>query len=214
MNFRLFTISLIVASIVAIGLFAVGALRNHTFDYWYLPYNLFLGAIPLALAVGLRKLLNTYNWKNWRTVALLIIWLLFLPNSFYIFTDYIHLPEVQRVDIVQDVIMLAQFSIVGFVMGFASLWLLHTAYLRHLRAKIITPLVGVVLLLSSFAIYLGRELRWNSWDVVSNPVGLFGDVWSIVAHPSAHPGLISVTLSYFAVLVTLYWCMWIAKKNA
>jgi len=207
MNIRRVVSGLLAASTVALALFVVGVLRNHTLDYWYLPYNLFLAAIPLALAVWLQRLLRTYDWKNWRTLGLGIAWLLFLPNSFYIVTDFIHLPETTRVDIIQDVVMLAQFSIVGFIFGFLSLSMLHESYLKHLKAKIITPLAYGVLLLASFAIYLGRELRWNSWDVVSNPIGLFGDIWSIIAHPLAHPGMISITLSYFLVLASLYWTL-------
>ena len=208
-----FSIALALASAAAVVLFAVGALRNHTLDYWYLPYNLLLGAIPLVIAMWLRRLLRVYSWKNWRMLPLFIVWLLFLPNSFYIVTDYIHLPETHRVDMIQDVIMLAQFSMLGFVLGFTSILLLHRAYLRQIKAKIITPLIGLVLFLSSFAIYFGRELRWNSWDVVSNPVGLFGDVWSIVSRPLVHPGMISVTLSYFVVLASLYWCIWVVKDK-
>jgi uncharacterized membrane protein len=213
MNIRRFNMGLAVASTVAVLLFVVGALRNQTLDYWYLPYNLFLGAIPFVVALWLRALLKLYDWKNWRALTLFVIWLLFLPNSFYIVTDFIHLPETHRVDIVQDVMMLAQFSLLGFAFGFASLLLLHKAYLRQIKEKIITPLVVAVLFLSSFAIYLGRELRWNSWDVVGNPIGLFGDIWSIVVHPLMHPGMISVTLSYFAVLGSLYWCIWISRKE-
>lgn len=212
MNIRRISLGLMAASMVAVALFIVGAVRNQTWDYWYLPYNLFLAAIPFVLALWLRQLLEAYDWKNWRTISLAIAWLLFLPNSFYIVTDYIHLPEIQRVDIVQDVVMLAQFSITGFVFGFLSLGMLHEAYLKRMKEKIVTPLIYGVLLLASFAIYLGRELRWNSWDVVSNPVGLFGDVWSIVVHPSAHSGMVSIMLSYFFMLASLYWIVCIMKK--
>jgi uncharacterized membrane protein len=36
-------------------------------------------------------------------------------------------------------------------------------------------MVSVVSLLSGVAIWLGRVLRFNSWDVVTNPFGLLSD---------------------------------------
>ncbi len=213
MNIRRFILAMVIASAVAVVLFVVGAIRNHSFDYWYLTYNLVLAAIPLGVAIWLRTILERYTWRDWRSLILLIVWLLFLPNSFYILTDFIHLPETHRVDIIQDIVMLTQYSIVGFVMGFASLSLLHDAYLKRLKARTVTVLVYVTLWLASFAIYLGRELRWNSWDIVSNPVGLFGDVWSIIFHPFLHIGMISMLLSYFAMLMSLYWMLRVVVKK-
>jgi uncharacterized membrane protein len=41
----------------------------------------------------------------------------------------------------------------------------------------------VVLGLSSFGIYLGRFMRWNSWDLFLNPGKLFADVTEQVQDP-------------------------------
>jgi uncharacterized membrane protein len=41
-----------------------------------------------------------------------------------------------------------------------------------------------VLGLASFGIYLGRVLRWNSWDVIANP-RILSDLRSVVVEPRA-----------------------------
>ncbi len=202
---------------VSIFLFVVGALRNQTLDYWYLPYNLALGVIPFGLALWAVKLMRRYSWQNWRPLLVSFAWLLFLPNSFYIVTDFIHLPETIRADIVQDSVMIMLYSLLGGFFGFSSLYMLHKEYLKHIRARFVTAGVVAVLFLASFAIYLGRELRWNSWDIISNPIGLFGDVLSIVFQPFSHPAVFWMTGTFLMTLVVIYtaiyWGMRAGKRG-
>lgn len=203
-----FSLVLVAASLVGILLFAIGAVRNHSFDYWYLPFNLALGVIPLVLALGVRQLVGRKGWRDWRVILLAVLWLLFLPNSFYIVTDFIHLPEVARVDMVQDIVMLMQFSVAGLVAGFTSLYMMHAMLLRKFGHKVAMSAAIGVLYLCSFAVYLGREMRWNSWDLVLNPVPLLTDVLYLWVSP----GAFVVILSYFGMLVTFYLLWWYAVK--
>jgi uncharacterized membrane protein len=194
---------------VAIGmlLFIIGVFRNGSFDYWYLPYNLLLGAIPLFLSFWLMYILNARRWKSWVALVATVAWVLFLPNSFYIVTDFIHLYESDRVDVVQDIAMIVQFSFVGMAAGFWSLLLVHRRLLQRMGRGAHLVVAGV-LLLCGFAIYLGRELRWNSWDVVVQPYGLVTDVF---AHLLA-PQLWITTLGFFFSLGSLYIVLWQLRK--
>lgn len=189
---------------IAVLLFGVGALRNQTWDYWYLPYNLLLAVIPLGLAYWGKRLLHKYDLKNLRPLVILVLWLLFLPNSFYIVTDFIHLPETVRVDMVQDSVMIMLYSLLGGLFGFMSLLIVRGEVGRYISRRKREWGVGIALFLSSFAIYLGRELRWNSWDIVTNPFGLVGSVLDIAIHPTAHPEALWITGTFFAVLMTIY----------
>jgi uncharacterized membrane protein len=62
----------------------------------------------------------------------------------------------------------------------------------------------VALVLSSFGIYLGRYLRFNSWDVLSNPLTLFYDIVDRLLHPFSFPGTWGVTLVFGLFLLLGY----------
>lgn len=202
------------ASIVGMLLFAVGAVRNGTLDYWYLPVNFALALIPLAAAVWLRHLLRKRKWSDWRVVLLGLAWLLFLPNSFYIVTDFIHLYEIARTDLVQDVVMLMQFSVMGLIAGFTSVYILHSLVLKRVEARNAMMMALVVLYLSSFAIYLGRELRWNSWDVLVHPLLVARDVLTLWWNPTTGGDAVWMTISFFVMLTSLYLVLWYGLRAA
>jgi uncharacterized membrane protein len=69
--------------------------------------------------------------------------------------------------------------------------------------------VCAALLLGSFGIYLGRFLRWNSWDVVTKPQKLAADILEPLVRPLEHVGTYGFTglLTAFLLLayVTLYY---------
>ena len=71
---------------------------------------------------------------------------------------------------------------------------------------------GIALLLSGFAIYLGRYLRWNSWDVITNPLGLLFDVSGRIVNPIENPLTFSTTILFFGFLAVLYTVIWRAAR--
>jgi uncharacterized membrane protein len=60
------------------------------------------------------------------------------------------------------------------------------------------------LFLSGFGIYIGRFLRWNSWDVINNPVPLFGDIIHRFANPLTHPRSWGLTI-LLGILLNLFY---------
>lgn len=204
-------LALTAAGVAAVGLFGWGVMRNQNFDFWYLPYNLVLALIPLLLAIWLVRLLQKRTWKNWLPLLITVVWTLFLPNSFYIVSDFIHLNESPRMDMVQDVVMLAQFSFVGLAFGFTSLYKVHREFIRRVSHKWASILAGLILLACSFAIYLGRDLRWNSWDIIARPIGLLSDAFAY-ANPIAHPQAFIMTVSFFIMLSSMYAVLWFTAK--
>jgi uncharacterized membrane protein len=49
------------------------------------------------------------------------------------------------------------------------------------------------LFLSAFGIYLGRFVRFNSWEVLTDPRPLFTDIAHRLMNPMSHPKTFAVT---------------------
>lgn len=185
-------------------LFVIDALRNKDWGFTYLIWNLFLAWLPLLFAAWLVAALRRKRWSSWETILASLLWLLFLPNSFYMVSDFIHLEDVQRVDILYDAVMFTSFIFVAVVLGISSLHLVHQEFRKRFSERESGVWLAVILLLCSFAIYLGRDLRWNSWDVLTNPGGLLFDISDRLLHPSEYPGMLLTVLIFFILISSMY----------
>lgn len=197
-------LALLVSSLVSVAFWVVGAITNHSLDLFYLVWNLAIAWIPLLLALWLERTLRMRLWSSWLPLVITLLWLGFLPNSFYVLSDFVHLTEVPRADIVFDVVMYASFGLNGLILGYLSLFLVHGELRKRLSARMSYLFVSGVLLLSSFAIYIGRDLRWNTWDVIFSPASLLFDVSDRLLNVGAHPQVVSTTLSFFLLLMSMY----------
>ncbi len=196
------------ASAISLGLWAVGAIDNHSYAYWYLMWNLLLAWLPILLAGWLIIVLRKRPWLNWRPLLLTALWLGFLPNSFYLVTDFIHLQDYVRVDVLYDTTMFESFVINGLLLGYLSLYLVHMQLLKRVKARTALWLISLTLLVCSFAIYLGRDLRLSSWDLLVNPASVIFSITNPIIDPGAHVDAFTLTLTAFVFLATFYFVVW------
>jgi uncharacterized membrane protein len=201
-------VALLISSLVSLGLFGYGAWRNHSLEFGYLIWNLFLAWLPLLFAVRLIKLLRHKRWSSWEGIGWSLLWLVFLPNSFYMISDFIHLWEVRRVDVLYDALMFTSFIYTGVVLGFSSLYLIHLQLKRRLGGQAAAVWIAGMLFICSAAVYVGRDLRWNSWDILVNPGGLLFDISDRLIHPSAYPQMITTIITFFVLLSSIYFMLW------
>lgn len=138
----------------------------------FLLWNLFLAWLPVLFAL-LARWQRASRWGRWVWGGL---WLLFFPNAPYLLTDLLHLGQIGSVPIWYDLIMLLTFALAGLFLGFASLFWLHGLVAKTWNRWAGWLFVLVVLGLSSFGVYIGRFLRWNSWDLLLNPTILLRDL--------------------------------------
>lgn len=197
-------LALCFASLASIGLFFAGAWRNHSMAFSYLMWNLFLAWLPLVFSTMLERTLRHKLWSSWSALALTALWVAFLPNTFYMISDFIHIQEVRRVDVLYDVIMMTSFIMNGVLLGDLSLYAVHRQLAERLRQRTAGIIVSGVLLLCGFAIYLGRDLRWNSWDILVNPGGILIDVSDRILHPTSYPLVFTTTFGFFVLLGSVY----------
>lgn len=196
------------SSLASVALFAAGALRNHSVTFEYLIYNLFLAWIPLGLSLWLERMLRTRLWSSWPPFLLTLFWLGFLPNAFYMISDYIHLQEVTRVDLLYDIITFSSFILNAFALGLISLYLVHSELRKRVSPRVSWLLMTITIFLTSFAIYIGRDLRWNTWDVLLNPASILFDVSDRLLAPHAHPEMFSTTFGFSVLIGSIYVVVW------
>lgn len=193
---------------VSVALFIIGAIANRSLQFDYLLWNLFLAWLPLVVVAFLLRNLRRHLWSSGGPLLLTLLWLLLLPNSFYMISDFVHIQDVTRESLLYDVVMFTSFIFTAALVGFSSLYLVHAQLRRRLSQRASSGLVGVILLLCSFAIYLGRDLRWNSWDVLVNPAGILFDISDHLIHPFQHGDMFTTTLYFFVLLGSLYVVGW------
>lgn len=169
----------------------------------FLLWNIFLALIPY----GVSTLLVLYHDKignRWLLALPFLFWLCFFPNAPYILTDLFHLKPRTGVPYWYDLALILFFAWNGLMLGYASLMDMQAVLTRHFNTWVGWVMAIGSLVLGSFGIYLGRYLRWNSWDVVSSPEGLLRDIAVRVLDPMDHPQTYGVTVVFSAFLVMGY----------
>lgn len=132
-----------------------------------LIWNMILALIAYDAAV-----LTTISKKQkWLYPLLLVVWLAFYPNTFYMLTDLVHMTWVG--DTLWNPVSMRLFMafvpsiLFGVYCGIESWNILRERW----KWTWWLDMLAVVALsyLSSLAIYIGRYDRLNSWDLVTRP---------------------------------------------
>ncbi len=205
---RSLTYVLLLSSSISVWLSLLRVITTGSTFFVFLLWNLVLAWIPLLLGLWLAERLDMKKRIGLGTLLLGAAWLSFLPNSFYIVTDFIHLQIVDPQRILLDVILLTSFTWNGFVLGYLSLWLVHKKLQQRINVQLTHWLVGVVLLMCSFAIYLGRYLRWNTWDLLLSPAAILFDLSERFINPIHHLDTFTTTGLFFVLLGSIYVVVW------
>lgn len=172
--------------------------------FLFLNWNLFLASISWALT-NIVILYPQLKEKKITYFILLGTWLLFFPNAPYILTDLFHLRVETNVPIWFDLILILSFAWTGLLFGFLSLWDIEKLFSEQLHTNWVRAISITLLFLGSFGIYLGRFLRWNSWDIISEPFRLVYDISDRFMNPFHHGRTWGVTFTMFAFLNIVYW---------
>jgi uncharacterized membrane protein len=171
---------------------------KHIF-FSFLAWNLFLAWIPLFISQILKN-----NLSKWKAIEASVAWFLFFPNSMYIITDFIHLKSASSMPYWYDIILISSFSISGLIIGYNSLDKVREFWSKKIKVRYVNIAIGVILFISAYGVYLGRFLRWNSWDALTNPIRLIEDVFNSLAHPFTSPKAWGVTIVYGIFLNLIY----------
>jgi uncharacterized membrane protein len=194
---------LLLSSAFSVVLLLARMIVTGIIEYIFLPWNLFLAFIPYWITNGLRK--NIFWVENKvKLSAALLVWLLFIPNSFYIITDLFHFTHVRTAPKWFDLLLLFSFAWNGIVAGIISIRRVEVILSFSLGRKALLPVLFIVIWLCAFGIYIGRFLRFNSWDIITNPLSLAGEIVSMLIHPFANGYAWGMTVCYAAFITLLY----------
>ena len=185
------------------GLVAFRFAYSHSFEDVPFLWNLFLAWIPFALALLIYDR-HRRGAGLAQVLALGLLWLLFLPNAPYIVTDFRYLTEMTGKAFWFEGLLIGTAAVTGLLLGFISVYLIQAIVRRVAGARYAWLFVFVALALSSVGVYLGRVLRWNSWDVFVRPGSLLAELARVLVDPLAHPRPIAITILFTSFLLASY----------
>ncbi|NTU81263.1 MAG: DUF1361 domain-containing protein [Chloroflexales bacterium] len=198
------------ASALAVGLLAGRDILGPG-GYRFLIWNLFLAWLPYLAAL----------WAAWcagrgplgavAAAPVFALWLLFLPNAPYLLTDLVHLPGMDFVWWYDVGTMLA-FAWAGCLLGVASLHVVQGAARTRLGAPAGWAVVIGAAALSGLGVYVGRFLRWNSWDALLRPRGLAANLMSVFGDPAAYPRIVGVSGLITCIMLLGYWTLLTVRR--
>lgn len=190
--------TLLVLATFSIALLCARVVVTHSIFYLFMAWNLVLAFSPLMASAFISRARS----GRWFCISL-VIWLLLLPNSPYVLTDFIHLRKDNSVPVWFDVLLLVSFSAAALLPGLASMKIVFRELSERTGIFASWFFMGIISLLSGLGIYIGRFLRYNSWDVLRRPVGMLTDIFNVVTGDGTREA-IGVTIGFGCFMFLLF----------
>ncbi|HEV7622157.1 MAG TPA: DUF1361 domain-containing protein [Flavisolibacter sp.] len=193
--------TLILSCLFSVVLVTARIIYTGSFLFIFLVWNLFLAFIPFFISDYITKDRATGKIKK---ILLALIWIAFLPNSFYIITDIFHLNMSEEMPLWYDLALLFSFAWNGVLFGIISIRQMEKLIEPYIDEKIKPLFLYSIMFLNAIGIYIGRYLRFNSWDVITDPVLLIKDIIYLLVHPLRNRFDWSMIICYFILLTLIY----------
>ena len=189
-------------------LLLIRMIATNSLAYLFLPWNLFLAFVPYWITWWMTRNISIIENKV-KLVIALAAWLLFIPNSFYIITDFFHLSHPTAIGFRSapkwfDLLLIFSFAWNGILCGIISLRRVEIIISLISGRGFSILLVLGVMWLCAFGIYIGRFLRYNSWDVITDPFSLAGKIIDMIIHPIENSYAWAMTLCYSVFMTLIY----------
>ncbi len=195
--------------LLALSCFALSLFRWHYTDtktFLFLNWNVLLAVVPYAITT-LAVIYPPIKNSSFRLFTLMAVWLLFFPNAPYILTDLFHLRKNTGMPIWFDLTLILFFAWTGLLFGFLSLRDVQQSLMARMNARWALIITSVLIFIGSFGIYLGRYLRWNSWDVLNEPFSIIYQIGDRFVNPIAHSRTWGMTIFFGLFLNVVYWSL-------
>ena len=204
--------ALTAATAISVGFLLVRAIAAGEYKFGFYPGNLLLAWIPLFAALGFNSLRVRRARRKALFVFCALTWFFFYPNAPYLITDLVHLKTRAPIPRWYDLVMMMSFAWTGLFLGYLSLYLMQEA-VREWKGRIAGWCFAISMLaLGALGVFVGRFWRWNSWEVLTNPLHLAGDVLNWLGGdgprrlgkmPHTEVGYFMLTFFAFSLLIYL-----------
>ena len=174
---------------------------THSIYLFFLIWNLLLAFVPYFFISYLKFKIPLQENKI-KTFLFLFLWILFLPNSFYLLTDLIHLSQSSDHLVLFDLVVFSSFALIGFTLGIVSIIEFESIIKKYTSPVITHLIIPTICFLCGIGLYLGRILRYNSWDILSHPTELLQDITTSLFTTDSL--LFSI---YFGAYIYLFYCL-------
>lgn len=195
--------------------------------YTFLRWDMFLAWVPLIVmgAFIMMQRIDVIKGTVLRKLLSLLIfavWLAFYPNSAYLVTDalhvYIHYKIEPGVRFAHEIefwlhhLLFLFAALIGLALGSYSLYILHQQLNERWNKVFNWSMIVAILLLSSIGIYIGRFIRWNSWDLVLQPITIVTDSVEAMTTEANAPLFAGFTVLFFLLQLLSYMLFYVVGQ--
>jgi uncharacterized membrane protein len=193
---------LIASTLFSCLLVVLRVIHTHSLQFIWMGWNLFLAYLPYLLSTWL----TVKQPRRLFLLILSIVWLLFIPNTFYILTDLFHLIDRRHPHSPEwyDLALIFSFAWNGLLLGVLSIRQMEKLLLPARAALRSHFFLYPTMFLCALGVYIGRYLRYNSWDVLSNPLALTVDILGMIIHPLRNGSAWTMIACYTVLLCFVY----------
>jgi uncharacterized membrane protein len=193
---------LILSCLFSIGLIVFRIIYTGQFLFVFLIWNLFLAFVPYIIS---KRIDEFQEMRRWKFILYSLVWLLFIPNAFYIITDLFHLDMNENVPLWYDLALLLSCAWSGLLFGILSVRQMERLFEKNFNRRLDLFFSIPVMTLNGLGVYVGRYLRFNSWDILVNPFQLAGDIVYLFIHPIRNRFDWSMIICYSVLLTLMYY---------
>lgn len=186
-----------------VALLLVRAKITQSIFYFFLIWNLFLAYTPLVFTSIVKSYKSLHEMWYYFYPAV-VVWLLLLPNAPYIITDFVHLEKAPNIPFWFDILLIASFSVSGMLFGLASMKDIFKIFSKRFSIMTCWIIMGAISLLCGFGMYVGRFLRYNSWDILQKPYTLTVDILCSVTNAETCKPAWGITLGFGTLMFLLF----------
>lgn len=180
-----------------------------SFMYGFYIWNTVLALVPLFFS----RRLAAHPRSGWYSALHFACWLAFFPNAPYLVTDVFHFARESAVPKWFDLILVISAAWNGLLLGILSLMEVERFLLFRFSKKKVIVIQAGIMVLCGYGVYIGRFLRFNSWDVVADPLSLFSTMSPHWLQPAGHLTVWGFTFLFAALFAVVYYTVKQLKES-